>query len=71
MVDIVFLLETKLEWITKRIGIWGCPYVDWLYLDSEGVSSGILNMWNFKVVEKVEKAVGQYLVSCRFRNVGD
>lgn len=28
-------------------------------------------MWDLRVVEKVEEVVGQYSVSCRFKNVGD
>lgn len=28
-------------------------------------------MWDCRVVEKVEEVVGQYSVSCRFKNVGD
>ena len=45
-VDIVCLRETKLEWITRGIvrSIWGCPFVDWLYLGSDGASGGILVM---------------------------
>jgi len=59
----------KLEWITRRLvrSIWSCSYIDWLYLGSEGASSGILLMWDRRVVEKVE-AVGHFSVSCRFEN---
>ena len=37
--DIVCLQETKLKWVTRGLvrRIWSCPYIDWLYLDSEGV----------------------------------
>ena len=71
--DIVCLQETKLEWITRGIvrSIWSCPYVDWLYLGSDGASGGILLIWNSRVVEKVEEAVGHFSVSCEFKNVGD
>ena len=71
--DIICLQETKLEWITRRLdrSIWSCPYIDWLYMGSKGASGGILLMWNQRVVEKVEEAVGHFLVSCRFKNVGD
>ena len=71
--DIVCLQETKLEWITRGIvrSIWSCPYVDWLYLGSDGASGGILLIWNSRVVEKVEEAVGHFSVSCKFKNVGD
>jgi len=56
------LQENKLEWITREIvrGIWSCPYIDWLYLGSEGASGGIVLMWDQRVVEKVEVAVGQF-----------
>ena len=59
-VDIVCLQETKLEWITRGIvrSIWGCPYVDWLYLGSDGASRGILLMWDRPVMEKVEERWG-------------
>ena len=41
--DIVCLHDTKLEWITRGINrsIWSFPYIDWLYLGSEGASRGI------------------------------
>ena len=46
--DIVCLQEIKLEWITRGIvqSIWGCPYVDWLYLGFEGASGGIVLKWD-------------------------
>ena len=28
-------------------------------------------MWDQRLVEKVEEAVGQFSVSCKFKNVGD
>ena len=42
--DIVCLQVTKLEWVTRGLvrSIWSCPYIDWLYLGSEGASGGIL-----------------------------
>ena len=52
--DIVCLQETKLEWVTRGLvrSIWSCPYIDWLYLGSKGVSGGILLMWDRRVVKK-------------------
>uniref|UniRef100_A0A7N2LZ40 Uncharacterized protein n=1 Tax=Quercus lobata TaxID=97700 RepID=A0A7N2LZ40_QUELO len=38
---------------------------------SDGALGGVLIMWDCRVVEKVEEVVGQYSVSCRFKNVGD
>ena len=71
--DIVCLQETKLEWVTRGLvrSIWSCPFIDLLYLDSEGASGGILLMWDRKVVEKLEEAVGNFSISCRFKNVND
>ena len=72
-VDIVCLLERKLEWITRGLvkSIWSCRYVDWLYLGFDCASGGILIMCDHRVVEKVEEAMGQYSVYYRFKNVGD
>ena len=44
--------------------LWGCHYVDWVYLGSLGASRGILVIWDRRVVEKLEEAVGHYSVSC-------
>ena len=68
---IMCLQETKLELLTKGIvrNIWGIHHVDWLYLGSMGASGGILLMWDSRVVEKLDDAVGNYSVSCKFRSV--
>ena len=42
-----------------------------MFLGSIGASGGILLMWDKRVVEKVEDAVGQFSVSCKFKNVED
>ena len=42
-----------------------------MFLGSVGASGGILLMWDKRVVEKVEDAVGQFSVSCKFKNVAD
>ena len=71
--DIICMQETKMELITRGFvrSLWGCHYVDWVYLGSLGASGGILVMWDSRVVENLEEAVGHYSVSCRFKNVGD
>uniref|UniRef100_A0A2N9F873 Reverse transcriptase zinc-binding domain-containing protein n=1 Tax=Fagus sylvatica TaxID=28930 RepID=A0A2N9F873_FAGSY len=38
---------------------------------SNGDAGGILLMWDMRVVEKVDEAVGNYSLSCKFRNVAD
>jgi hypothetical protein len=40
-------------------------------LGSVGASGGILLMWDRRVVEKIDEAVGDFSVSCRFRGVID
>ena len=71
--DIICLQETKLEVITRRIvrSVWRCHHVDWMFLGSNGASGGILVMWDKRLVEKVEDAVGLYSVSCKFKNIVD
>jgi hypothetical protein len=71
--DIFCLQETKLGLIDRRIvrNLWGIHHMDWLYLGSVGASGGILLMWDCRVVEKIEAAVGHFSVSCKFQNVLD
>ncbi len=45
--------------------------MDWVYLGSEGASSGILLMWDRRVVENIDEAVGLFSVSCKFRCIED
>ena len=42
-----------------------------MYLGSMGASGGILIMWDIRVVEKLDEAVGYYSVSCKFWSVID
>ncbi|KAG6636557.1 hypothetical protein CIPAW_11G119300 [Carya illinoinensis] len=72
-VDIICLQETKLKQITRRTiqSIWGCQYVGWAYLPSDGALGGILVMWDKRVVENIDKFVGEYFVGCLFKNSED
>jgi exonuclease III len=71
--DVICLQETKMECMTRSLvmSLWGCHYVDWVFLGSVGASGGILVMWDRRTVEIMEEAVGQYSVSCKFKNVVD
>ena len=51
--------------------LWGCHYVDWVFLGSNGASDDILLMWDRRLVEKLEDTVGQYSVSCKFKTIMD
>ncbi|XP_065630572.1 uncharacterized protein LOC136067974 [Quercus suber] len=39
--------------------------------ENEAERSGVLLMWDNRIVEKLEEAVGHFSVSCRFKNVVD
>ena len=71
--DVICLQETKMELITVQIvlSLWRNQFVDWMFLGSNGASGGILLMWDKRVVEKLDDAVGYFSVSCKFRNVED
>jgi len=43
--------------------------VNWAYLAHDGVSGGMLFMWDRRVAEKMEGFIGQYTVACYFKNV--
>ena len=64
--DVICLQETKLDLITRGIvqSLWGIHHVDWVYLGFEGASGGILLMWDRRVVEKIDEAMGLFSVSC-------
>ena len=62
-----------MEFISRREirSLWGCLHVDWLYLGSIVASGAVLVMWDRRIVEKIEEAVGRFSVSCKFKNVKD
>ena len=69
--DVVCLQETKLMAVTQGLirSLWRCRYVDWLSLDSVRAFGGIILMWDKRVVDRVDVAIGNFSVSCRFREV--
>ena len=69
--DIVCLQETKLAGVTPALirSIWRGKFVDWICLDAIGASGGIILLWDNRVVDKVESAVGSHTVSCKFKEV--
>ena len=71
--NIICLQETKMELITRREirSLWGCQHLDWLHLGSIGASRGVLVMWDRRMVEKIDEAVGRFSVSCKFKNAVD
>jgi endonuclease/exonuclease/phosphatase family metal-dependent hydrolase len=69
--DIVCLQETKLPAVSKALirSLSRGRFVDWICLESVGASGGILLMWDNRVVERLEEAVGTLSISCKFQNV--
>ena len=53
--DVVCLLETKLGAMDRSVvgSLWICPHLDWVALDADHTSGGILVMWDRRVLEKV------------------
>ena len=66
--DVVCLQETKMGLINRAVlrSLWGSQHVDWSYLGSCGAFGGVLVMWDTRVVNKMEEAVGRFSVSCKF-----
>ena len=45
--------------------------MDWVALDAGQTASGILLMWDRRVLERTEVLVGSFSVSVRWQGVGD
>jgi hypothetical protein len=71
--DVVCLQETKMENISVGTiqSLWGGPFTGWVVLPAFGTSGGILLMWDKRVVECLEEAVGSFFISCKFKSVMD
>ena len=71
--DVVCFQETKMGLINRAVSrsLWGGQHVDWSYLGSCGAFGGVLVMWDTRVVNKMEEAVGRFSVSCKFTSVLD
>ena len=73
MVDLFCLQETKIqamtEGVVRSLGIG--RFLDLGALDVSSSTSGILICWDKRTLEVLALEVGQFSVSCRFRNVED
>ena len=49
--------------------LWRGRHVDWACHNSIRASGGIILMWDTRVVEKLEEAVGMFSISCKFWEV--
>jgi exonuclease III len=51
--ELICLQETKLSHIGRaEVGsLWGNHFADWVFLEFEGASGGVLIMWDKRVIE--------------------
>uniref|UniRef100_A0A2N9GN59 Reverse transcriptase domain-containing protein n=1 Tax=Fagus sylvatica TaxID=28930 RepID=A0A2N9GN59_FAGSY len=72
-IDVVCLQETKLDKIDWRIiqSIWGNRFVDWVALDAVNTAGGVLLLWDKRVLELIDSAVGKFSVSCLWKGLLD
>ena len=71
--DVVYLQETKLAGVDRQMigSLWSCPYVDWVALDADQTTGGILMMWDRRALEKQVVMVGQFSVLVWWQGLGD
>ena len=72
-VDLFSLQETKIHAMTDG-GVRSLNtgrFLEWGTLDASGSVGGILISWDKRTLEVLDLEVGQYSVSCRFKNVED
>ena len=72
-VDLVCLQETKLQKMSstdaRSIGVG--RLAEWRAVEAEGSAGGILVFWDTRKLELVEAEIGQFSVTCMFKNVED
>jgi exonuclease III len=70
-VDVVCLQETKLDKMDGRVihSIWGNRFVGWEVLNAVNTASGVLLLWDKRVVDQVNSKVGIFSVSCRWKSL--
>ena len=70
-VDVVCLQETKLKDVSKRLirelGVG--RFLEWVAVNADGASGGILIFWDTRVIQLLEKEEGQFTLSCRFKSL--
>jgi exonuclease III len=66
--NLVCLQETKFQNLSRGVirSLWGGPYVDCLFVGSNGALGGILLFWDKRSVEKTDETLGLYTASCKF-----
>ena len=67
------LQETKIQTLSKGLvrSLGSGRWLDWVALDAYGSTGGLLICWDKRSLEVLEMKVGNFSISCRFRNVED
>ena len=72
-VDLVCLQETKIQELSpivaRRLGVG--RMAAWRAVEAERTAGGILVFWDTRKLELVESEIGEFSVTCMFKNVGD
>ena len=71
--DLICLQETKIQRMSsslvRSLGVGRS--LEWGALDIRGMAGGVLVFWDTRVIELLEMEIGNFSISCRFKNVED
>ena len=69
--DVVCLQETKLKEVSNRMirSLGVGRFLEWVAIKAEGELRSILIFWDTRVIQLLEKEVGRYTLSCRFKSL--
>ena len=57
------------EGIVRSLGL--DRFLEWITMEACGTARGVLVVWDKRSLELLDKEVGSFSVSCKFRNVED
>ena len=69
--EIVCFQETKTSSLNSFVvrSLWGSPFLDWVVLDVVNTARGVLLVWDKRVFEKVDYAVGRFSINVLFKGL--
>ena len=58
--NVVCYQETKLSSLNSSVvrSLWGSPFLDWVAMDAVNSAGGVLLVWDNRIYEKVDYAIG-------------
>ena len=71
--DLFYLQEAKIQTMSKELvrSLGSSGWSDRGAMDAYGSTGGLLICWDKRSLEVLEMEVGNFSISCRFRNVED